>query len=102
MTIISNFCSVIRRRSKKNQEAIKGGCIVGLPPSPTFSILRQELDSMVRVIFLLNIKDNNERMRYTDDLMNGVKWKTKTTNGKIKTVLDKDMIGISQNFRGWT
>lgn len=74
----------------------------GLPMSPAFSLLRQELDSMVRVIFLLNIEDIGERMIYINDLMNGVKWKIKTVNGKTRTLQDKDMVEISENFQGWT
>ena len=53
MKNLKQFCMIIQKRSEENDKSIKllykqklyGNCI---------SILRQELDSMVRVLFLLS------------------------------------------------
>ena len=101
MGIINDFCTVIRRRSKENQEAMNALFAIGLPLSPAFSILRQELDSMVRVIFLLNNENLEERAFYINELMKGRKWYIKTENGKSRPLQDRDMVEISINFQGW-
>ena len=101
MSILNDFCSVIRRRSKENQDAMNALLSVGLPLSPAFSILRQELDSMVRVIFLLNNENLEERDIYINDLMKGKKWHFRTENGKFRPIQDRDMVEISTGFQGW-
>ncbi len=70
--------------------------------SPTFSILRQELDSMVRVIYLLSIEDVHERMRLIRQTLAGDKWSVETPKGKSRTVLDRDMVEIANDLNGWT
>lgn len=70
--------------------------------SPAFSILRQELDSMVRVIFLLHAKDIAERRRLINSTLRGEKWKVHTINGKLRDVTDREMVNISQELQGWT
>jgi hypothetical protein len=45
------FCKIIRQRSQENKQAIGLLSRIGLT-GQVMSVLRQELDSMVRVIFL--------------------------------------------------
>ncbi len=53
MEDLKQFCEIVKKRSEENSKSIKllyeqklyGNCI---------SILRQELDSMIRVLFLLS------------------------------------------------
>lgn len=70
--------------------------------SPAFSILRQELDSMIRVIYLLQITDQNERLRLIKSTLNGEKWKVPTSKGKQRDVTDREMVDLAQQLQGWT
>lgn len=62
------------------------------------SVLRQELDSMVRVIFLLTLVDLDERNHLINLTLNGEKWKLRNNS----TVTDKHMVEIADKLNGWT
>jgi hypothetical protein len=99
---IREFCKMIRGRSTENRQAMQCFLAPHSVLSPAFSILRQELDSMVRVIFLLSIKNMNERKRLIEYTLRGDKWRIKTKNGTLKNVFDKDMVDLAQRLHGWT
>ena len=52
--ICAHFCRTIRRRSEDHAAAAE---LVANIPSQMISILRQELDSLIRVVYLLSIPD---------------------------------------------
>ena len=62
------------------------------------SILRQELDSMVRVIYLLSIP-LDRRHELISESIEGVKWRKE---GSRASVTDKEMVDLSQKLSGWT
>lgn len=62
------------------------------------SILRQELDSMVRVMFLLSISDLNLREHFINQTLEGIKWSYPNTK---KVVTDKQMVDLADKFYGW-
>lgn len=101
-TKIQTFCDLVRNRSSENRRAIQYFSQPHSVLSPSFSILRQELDSMIRVIYLLSIKDLPERHRLIESTLRGEKWKVITRNGKWKNVTDRDMVELSQKLIGWT
>ena len=97
------FCNLIRSRSEENRRAIdilskSQNAII----SPSFSILRQELDSMIRVIYLLNIETFSERKRIINQTLNGEQWTVKTENGKERKVTDREMVNLVTRLYGWT
>ncbi len=57
---------------------------------------------MVRIIYLLERSDNNERLRLIKCTLSGEKWKVPTPNGKHRDVTDREMVELSQNLQGWT
>jgi hypothetical protein len=57
---------------------------------------------MVRVIFLLQIKDITERRRLIGSTLRGDKWKVHTTQGKLRDVTDREMVNLAQQLQGWT
>ena len=64
MDFLEAFCRQIRLRSSDNKRAfqlLESGDI----PSQMVAVLRQELDSMIRVIYLLSQSD----MTYRDELI---------------------------------
>lgn len=95
------FCKLLRSRSEENkksffilfQNRLFGNC---------FSVLRQELDSMVRVIYLLNETDLSKRESFIKQTLDGEKWSFINHNGKTQKVTDKDMIDLANNLNGWT
>jgi hypothetical protein len=98
---LTEFISIVNQRTNENKKSFEvlyqnqlfGNC---------FSILRQELDSMVRIIYLLNLPDLNERNNLIKSTLNGNKWRIKNANGKWVNVTDKEMAELSNSLNGWT
>jgi hypothetical protein len=61
-------------------------------------VLRQELDSMVRVIFLLSIEDSARRESLVRDAVNGQTWKS-PRKGRVT---DREMVELAERLHGWT
>lgn len=93
---------MIRNRSSENRQAMRYFSNLHCVLSPAFSILRQELDSMIRVIYLLQIADLAERQRLIQSTLRGERWQLPTQKGKLREVTDRDMVEISQRLHGWT
>lgn len=70
-------------------------------PGMMASILRQELDSMVRVIYLLSIQNLDERIRLVKQTLNGEKWTIAGKKGKHIDVTDRSMVDIADQIHGW-
>ncbi len=91
------FCRAVRERTLQNNTAVNllhnerlSGNVV--------AVLRQELDSMVRCIYLLSVKDRNLRSRLIQQSLNGQPWTTQ----KGKRVTDKEMVALSNELQNWT
>lgn len=102
MEIYELFCEMIRNRTTENKEAMNCLQYPCIAISPAISILRQELDSMVRVVFLLSIDDRAERRRLIESTLRGEKWKVLTPKGKYRDVTDREMVDQAQHLQGWT
>jgi hypothetical protein len=98
----TTFCTLIRNRSDENRRAMRYFRIPHDVLSPAFSILRQELDSMIRVIYLLSMKDPAERQRLIQSTLRGEKWKVLTARGTHRDVTDREMVDLAQQLQGWT
>jgi len=90
------FCTIVRQRSKENKQAVSLLFRTGLT-GQIISVLRQELDSLIRVIFLLN-QTLDERNHLINCTLTGQKWKLKS-NGKVT---DKQMVELANSLHGWT
>lgn len=62
------------------------------------SVLRQELDSMIRVIYLLS-QNTERRNQLINATVNGEKW---SQSGLRAKVTDKEMVDLAQSLQGWT
>jgi hypothetical protein len=98
MRSLETFCRQIRARSAQHREALHLLHGRGLV-SQVVAILRQELDSMVRVIFLLSIADKPYRQQLIDASVAGEKW---TVKGKSACITDREMVELAQSLHGWT
>jgi hypothetical protein len=99
MDDIKKFCEILRKRSSEHSTAMNR---VHDLPGVMASILRQELDSMVRAIYLLTICDLKERKRLIAQTLAGEIWTVSTDKGKQRKVTDKDMVELSNKLQGWT
>jgi hypothetical protein len=95
---VQEFIKLIKSRSDEHEMAFSR--IHDLPGS-MMSILRQELDSLIRVLYLLSIPDLEERNRLMACTVNGERWKITTPKGKEAVVTDAMMVETSQQFEGW-
>jgi hypothetical protein len=98
MTPLKAFCRAVRARSYENAEAIRllhsGGVT-----SQVVSILRQEVDSLVRVMYLLSITDMSYQEQLIKESIEGRQWRTK--DGK-KKITDREMVELANTMHGWT
>jgi hypothetical protein len=98
MDKVKEFYKNIRQRSDEHKKAINRTTDL---PGITASILRQELDSMVRVIYLLSISDLGERKRLIEQTVDGKKWTVETKKGKQREITDREMVELSNQLQGW-
>jgi hypothetical protein len=94
---LETFVRQIRERSRENAKSL------GLLHSESLhanvvSILRQELDSLVRVIFLLSQTDRSYRNALIADSVGGRPWTKKGRKGRIT---DREMVDLSKNLFNW-
>jgi hypothetical protein len=98
MNHLEMFCRQVRSRSNDHRNSIRLLYPARIS-SQIVSILRQELDSMIRVIYLLSISD----MIYRDELIKasveGRVWTEKSGNRRIT---DRDMVDLATKLQGWT
>jgi hypothetical protein len=90
------FARQVRSRSAEHAAAIRALGREALH-AVSVGILRQELDSMVRVMFLLSLHDQGERRRLIEDSVGGRRWRGR--NGKIIT--DREMVRLANALHGW-
>lgn len=95
---VNLFCDIVNQRSKEHSYAINILLQQQLY-GQVISILRQELDSMVRVMFLLSISDLTLREHFISQTLEGIKWSYPNTK---KIVTDKQMVDLANEFYGWS
>ena len=96
MTEIETFCRQVRARSAEHRQAMLA---VRALPGQMVAILRQELDSLVRVVFLLSQADRNYRRRLMEDSVSGRRWRRADSQ---QPVTDREMVDLTDNLHGWT
>jgi hypothetical protein len=97
MTPTEQFCRILRERSAEHLSAGRLLFTNGLY-GQVVSILRQELDSMVRVIFLLN-QSLISRQHFISQTLQNEKW---TIANSRNTITDRQMVNLADNLHGWT
>lgn len=97
MTSTKKFCDLLRVRSlenKKSAELLYWNGLYG----QVISVMRQELDSLVRCVYLLNISDLNQRERLINQTLNGERWR----DIKNRIITDSEMVQLADQLNGWT
>lgn len=93
---IETFCRQVRARSAENRQAML--VLRGLP-GQMVSVLRQELDSLVRVVFLLAQEDRSYRQQLIEDSVSGRRWRRRDSR---QAVTDREMVDLTDTLHGWT
>lgn len=96
---INTFCAAIRRRTEDHASAAK---LVRNIPGQMISICRQELDSLIRVVYLLSISDLAVRHQLIEQTLANQPWSIKNQNGKMKKITDREMVELASELFGWT
>jgi hypothetical protein len=97
MTPTEQFCQILEERSAENVSAgqlLFNNRLYG----QIISVLRQELDSLVRVVFLLS-KDLNTRQYFILQTLQNTKW---TLPNSRTVVTDRHMVDLTDRLHGWT
>jgi hypothetical protein len=97
MDSLAIFLRQVRSRSEEHQRAMNVLASEGLA-GQMVAVLRQELDSMVRVIYLLT-QDIERRSILIEASVRGEKWNQHNSRA---SVTDKEMVDLAQNLQGWT
>lgn len=92
---LGDFTRILTQRSNENTASIKllheqghfGTCI---------SLLRQELDSLIRVCYLHRLTDNSEINSLIEDTLSGIEWKKND-----KRITDRKMVNIASQYNPW-
>lgn len=97
MTPTEKFCKILRERSA---EHVSAGRLMHANEhyGQIISILRQELDSLVRAVFLLS-KDLNTREHFINQTLQNIKW---TQLNSRTVVTDRQMVDLANTLHGWT
>jgi len=98
MDYVEKFCRQIRSRSAEHRQAVRLLQPADVP-SQIVAILRQELDSMIRVIYLLTISDNDRRAELIRASVEGRNW---TKAGSSRRITDRDMLDVANRLHGWS
>jgi hypothetical protein len=92
------FCRQVRARSLEHSRAMEA-LTAAKTPSQMVAILRQELDSIVRVIFLLTQEDRVYQSELIEASVGGQRWHRKGSKDKVT---DREMVDLADSFEGWT
>jgi hypothetical protein len=97
MSSLSKFCRQIQNRSIESQAAIPWLCSNFLY-SPAIAILRQELDSLIRLEYLLSL-EQDERNQLIEFSVTGKTWTKPGTNSRLT---DKAMVEGAGKHLPWS
>jgi hypothetical protein len=92
---LRQFCQRVRERSEEHAAGMRA---LSNSPGLQASILRQELDSLVRVIYLLSQSDQRYCSSLLADAAAGLRWRR---NGKHGFVSDAEMVRLADTLGGW-
>ncbi len=100
--VVANFERLVRSRSSENGRVVDAFAFRPNMAGTLVGKLREELDSLVRVIYLENTPDVRERLRLMSLAIAGDKWNRLTSNGKHAQITDRDMVDMANNLNGWS
>jgi hypothetical protein len=99
ITHVEEYKKLVNHRLDENMKSFNllfgiqhyGNCI---------SIMCQELDQIMKLLYLLN-KDKNEQKNFIEASIDNHKWFTVDSDNKKRYVTDEDLINFSNSIVGW-
>lgn len=95
--ITQKFLNLLEKRSNENRETISllmRNHLLG----NAISVLRQEIDTFIRVIYLAQLSDFDFREELMERTLRGDKW---TEKGKRKRIADREMVEVANDLKGY-
>lgn len=89
------FSRQIKSRSEEHRRAVTA-LVNANANGQIVSVLRQELDSLVRVIYLLSLP-LDRRLDLISDSTEGIRWRKE---GSKTAITDREMVELSENLNG--
>ncbi|MFZ2489187.1 MAG: hypothetical protein WAZ19_13830 [Anaerolineae bacterium] len=100
--IAEDFARLVESRSSETSHVFDVFAFRSNMAGTLVGKLREELDSLIRVIYLQNTPSISERLRLMSLTLAGEKWTRLTHNGKYAQVTDRDMVEVANNLNGWS
>ncbi len=98
---IEIFCRQVRARSQEHFQSIPPLLAAG-SFGVAVGLLRQELDSLVRVAYLDEIDMSSPKAHaLMSDSVNGRQWTRVTSHGRQARITDREMVDIAKSIGGW-
>ncbi len=97
MTALKRYSQLLKTRSAEHKAAIEQLYPIKLY-GQVMSIIRQELDSLIRVFYLLACDDIAERETYITQTLNNDRMRNRLTG---KYITDRDMVERFNKLQGW-
>lgn len=94
---IKDFCKTVRSRSLENQMAINL-LYENKLYSNSIAVLRQELDLVVRALYIRGLKDESYRNKLIQNFIDGEKWRNPNST---KIVTDRQMVEYANRLLGY-
>ena len=94
---MTQYAAIVTSRSNEHRRVLAALENVDAR-SIVFGVLRQELDSYIRVLYLLSV-DTEERIHLLKQSLEGKKW---THLNKRSRITDRDMVEHSNRLDGWS
>lgn len=97
MNDIERYCRIVRNRSRENNESISLLYYAG-HYGQVMSILRQELDSLVRCVYLVEFVGSQARETLVAQTLAGERWRYPGP----RLISDREMVDQADTLRAWT
>lgn len=100
---VIQFCRLIRARSEENRRSVKL-LLKNELYSVAIGVLRQEIDSLIRISYLYEESKDNSPARarkLVRELVEGERWTRNSKKGRPVAITDREMLNAYQNAIGW-
>lgn len=98
---ITNFCRQVRARSAEHQQSLEP-LIASGSVGVAVGLLRQELDSLIRVAYLSDLGVSSPTaLSLIEDSVAGDQWTTSTNRGRTRRITDREMVDLAAQIGGW-
>lgn len=96
-TDLERFVRIVQQRSWEHRHSLRMMHMHRFHGA-SFALLRQQLDTLIRLVYLLNEPDLDYRDQLIAATVRGERWRKKTGRGYVT---DRDMVKVTSRLHGW-